>query len=245
MAVKEQRPLNELLVPLDQAIANSPAHPTYAYTKIDWLMQAYQATADPLYAEQAKEQIRRILAVEPYNRQIILAKYRNLKDLQEYKDAVAVLEEGISKFQWDIRFYEAAVMEYAVNGKAIYSDDPDTAQNYWNRGLELYGEVLRRMDMLNSLPEEQLQGRSFHVTPFLRQAVGQIYYSLGQYEEAANILQPLKKSDLADQYIRIGIRYYLASLHQLGQSDEKLLNRLLEADENEKMELDALLQTTE
>jgi O-antigen ligase/tetratricopeptide (TPR) repeat protein len=245
MAVKEQRPLNELLVPLDQAIANSPAHPTYAYTKIDWLMQAYKATADPLYAEQAKEQIQRILSVEPYNRQIILAKYRNLKDLQEYKDAVAVLEEGISKFQWDIRFYEAAVMEYAVNGKTIYSDDPDTAQNYWNRGLELYGEVLRRMDMLKSLPEEQLQRRSFNVTPFLRQAVGQIYYSLGQYEEAANILQPLKNINLNDQYVRIGIRYYLASLHQLGQSDVKLLNRLLEADENEKMELDALLQTTE
>jgi len=242
MAVREKRPLEELLVPLDQAIANSPAHPAYAYVKIDWLSQAYQLTADRSYAEQAQNLIDHIVSTEPYERQIILARYRNYKDLGEYKKAVAVLEEGISKFQWDIKFYEAAVMEYAVNGRNEYSVDPNLAQEYWNRGLELYNEVLRRMDMLKNLPEEQLQGRSFQVTPFLRQAVGQIYYNLQQYDEAVQILKPLKDSDLDDLYNRIGVRYYLASLHKLGQSDNSLMSRLFEADANEKNELDALLQ---
>jgi len=242
MAVKEKRPLEELLVPLDQAIANSPAHPTYAYTKIDWLSQAFQQTADRSIAEQAKTQIDRIMAFEPYDRQIILAKYRNHKDLQEYKEAIAVLEEGISKFQWDIKFYEAAVMEYAVNGRNEYPRNPALAQEYWNRGLEIYGEVLRRMDLLKNLPEEQLQGRSFQVTPFLRQAVGQIYYGLGQYDEAVQILQPLKDSDLGDPYNRMGVRYYLASLHQLGQSDDALMARLVDADAKERKELEGLLR---
>jgi len=242
MAVHEKRPLHELLVPLEQAIANSPAHPLYAFLKIDWLSQAYQQTADRAFAEQAQAHINRIMKVEPYDRQIILAKYRNHKDLREYKKAIAVLEEGISKFQWDIKFYEAAIMEYAVNGSEIHNDEPDMAQKYFSRGLELYDEVLRRMDMLRELPEEQLQGRSFQVTPFLRQAVGQIYYAQHQYEEAVQILKPLRESDLNDPYIRIGIRYYLASLHKLGQSDDALRNRLFEADANEKKELEALLK---
>jgi Lipid A core - O-antigen ligase and related enzymes len=242
MATKEKRPLHELLVPLDQAIANSPAHPEYAYMKIDWLSQAFRATKDRSYAELAQAEIRRVKAFESFDRQILLAQYRNHKDLQEYIEAIAVLEEGISKFPWDIKFYEAAVMEYAVNGRDIQDTDSYAAEAYWNRGLQLYEEVLRRMNMLATLPEEQLQGRNFQITPFLRQAIGQIYYASGQYEEAADILAPLKDGDLSDPYIRIGIRYYLASLDKMGQSDENLMKRLIEADANERFELDALLQ---
>ena len=242
MAVHEERPLHEIIVPLDLAIENSPSHPEYVYTKIDWLNQAYRQTMDRSYAEQAKQLIQRIIADEPYDRQIILAKYRNHKDLQEYKEAVETLEEGISKFQWDIKFYEAAIMEYAVNGRSMHKTDPAAAEAYWDRGLQLYAEVLRRMDMLRNLPEEQLQGRNFNVTPFLRQAVGQIYYARNQYEDAAAILEPLRNGDLNNEYIRLGVRYYLAALHHLGRSDEKLMQRLVEADEQEKAELDRLLR---
>jgi hypothetical protein len=96
--------------------------------------------------------------------------------------------------------------------------------------------------MLKDLPEEQLQGRDFRITPFLRQAVGQIYYARNQYEDAAAILEPLRNGDLNNEYIRLGVRYYLAALHHLGRSDEKLMQRLVEADEQEKAELDRLLR---
>jgi tetratricopeptide (TPR) repeat protein len=242
MAVNERRPLNELLVPLESAIANSPSHPEYAFTKIDWLNQAYQLTKERTYAEQARDEIQRIKSFEPYDRQIILAEYRNHKDLGEYKEAVAVLEEGVSKFQWDIKFYEAAIMEYAVNGRNLREIDPSASENYFDRGLKLYEEVLRRIDMLKDLPEEQLQGRDFRITPFLRQAVGQIYYARGQYEETVEVLKPLKDSDLQDAYNRIGVRHYLASLERLGRTDEALMKRLFEADPNEREELKLLLQ---
>jgi hypothetical protein len=155
-----------------------------------------------------------------------------------------VLEEGITKFPWDIKFYEAAIMEYAVNGRKLQDTDPATADSYWDRGMQLYEEVLRRMEMLEALPEEQGQGRNFQITPFLRQAIGQIYYGRERYEEAADILAPLKDGDLGDPYIRMGIRFYLASLDKMGQSDENLMERLIEADANERVELDALLQKT-
>jgi len=241
-AINEKPPLDELLVTLDQAISYSPKHPAYLVTKIDWLSQAYHQTGDRSYALQAKKLIEQIKATEPYDRQIILSEYRNHKDLGEYNESIEALEEGISKFQWDIKFYEAAIMEYAVNGNSVKDTDPAKAQTYWNRGMELYEEVLHRKQLLALLPEEQLQGRDFDVTPFIRQAVGQILFGQGRYEDAVSMLKPMVENDLSDIYNRIGVRYYLAALHMLGQSDAELLNRLVEADPNEKMYLDSLLQ---
>jgi tetratricopeptide (TPR) repeat protein len=242
MVVKEQRPLDELLVPLDQAIAYSPKHPAYYNTKIDWLSQAYLQTKDRKYVEQIKQLIDTIKPSEPYDRYIILAQYRNYKDLEEYNKAITTLEEGISKFQWDIDFYEAAIMEYANNGWRVEATDPEQAQAYWERGLALYDEILRRMKLLENLPEEQLQGRDFNISLFTRQAVGQIFFAKGRYEDAVTILQPFVQSKLDDPYNRIGIRFYLAALHALGQHDENLEKLLIEADENERMYLDALIQ---
>jgi O-antigen ligase len=236
------KPLDELLVTLDQAISYSPKHPAYLVTKIDWLSQAYHQTGDRSYALQAKKLIEQIKATEPYDRQIILSEYRNHKDLGEYNESIEALEEGISKFQWDIKFYEAAIMEYAVNGNSVKDTDPAKAQTYWNRGMELYEEVLHRKQLLMLLPEEQLQGRDFDVTPFIRQAVGQILFGQGRYEDAVSMLKPMVENDLSDVYNRIGVRFYLAALHMLGQSDAELLNRLVEADPKEKMYLDSLLQ---
>jgi len=242
MAVSEPHPLEELLEPLDQAIAHSPAHPAYTYLKIDWLSQGYRQTGDRSYALQAKELIERIKSAESYDRQIILAEYRNHKDLGEYNESIEALEDGISKFQWDIKFYEAAIMEYAVNGNSLKDTDPDKAHSYWNRGMELYEEVLRRKKLLASLPEEQLQGRDFDVSPFMRQAVGQILYGQDRYEDAVSMLKPMVENDLSDVYNRIGVRYYLAALRKLGQSDTVLETRLIEADPSERKYLDSLSQ---
>jgi len=242
MAIHEQPPLDELLVPLDQAISFSPRHPAYLVTKIDWLSQAYRQTGDRSYALRVKELIDQIKPTESYDRQIILSEYRNHKDLGEYNELIEALEEGISKFPWDIKFYEAAIMEYAVYGTSVKDTDPAKAQTYWNRGMELYEEILRRKQLLALLPEEQLQGREFDVTPFTRQAAGQILYGQGRYEDAVSMLKPIIEIDLSDVYNRIGARYYLAALHRLGQSDAELMDRLVEADPDEKVYLDSLLQ---
>jgi tetratricopeptide (TPR) repeat protein len=124
----------------------------------------------------------------------------------------------------------------------VKDTDPAKAQTYWNRGMELYEEILRRKQLLALLPEEQLQGRDFDVTPFTRQAAGQILYGQGRYEDAVSMLKPIIEIDLSDVYNRIGARYYLAALHRLGQSDAELMDRLVEADPDEKVYLDSLLQ---
>ncbi len=245
MAVRGENTLDRLIPELDKAIASSPTHPAYQHMKADWLSQAYRQTGNQEYASQAQAVLAAIKPADSYNRLIILAEYRNHKDLQEYNEMIASLEEGITKFQWDINFYEAAIMEYAVQGQSVEPSDPAAAENYWRRGLELYGIVLDRMQQLENLPEEQLQGRAFEITPFIRQAVGQIHYGMEQYQDAISILQPLTGSDLGDLYNRIGIRYYLASLKAIGQNDTNLEQLLISSDQNERMYLDSLYQTSD
>ncbi len=243
LAIKEKPPLHELLTPLDAAIERSPANPTYTLVKIDWLNQAYRQTRDKQYTDSIREILEAFYAYEPYNREVILAKYRNFIDLGEYNLAVVTLEEGIEKFQWDIKFYEAAIMEYLEAGRRIHKTDPSQASIDWLRGLSLYESILERKQLLENLPEEQLQGRAFGLNNFIQQAVGQIYYEQGNYELAAAMLEPLKKEDMNVQYIRQGVRYYIAALEALGQNDENSQNLLIEVDSREKMLLDSLFMT--
>jgi len=241
MAVEEKGQLHQLLGPLNAAIERSPANPTYQLLKIDWLNQAYRQTGDPQYPQAIRDQLAALTSYEPYNRDVILAKYRNFIDLGEYNLAIESLEEGIKKFQWDIKFYEAAMMEYLEAGRRSKESNPLQATEDWERGLALFESVKERKLLLEELPEEQLQGRDFDINSFILQAVGQIYYEQGQFEQSADTLKPLQDEDMNNPFIRQGVRYYLASLDALGQNDENLRNRLIDVDSHERILLDKLI----
>jgi O-antigen ligase len=241
LAGTERKELKESLVPLNSAIELSKKNPAYTLTKVDWLSQSFQQTGDTSYLLSAKELIDRLKRYEPYSNELILAQYRNLKSLGEYKEAIAVLEEGIVKFQWDIKFYEAVIMEYAVAGRQNMKADPQLSDRYWSRAFELYNNVLKRMDQLKNLPPEQMQGRMFDVTPFMRQALGQIYYDKKEFQQAITLLDPLQQMDFSDPNVRSGIRYYLASQNAIGQHNETLYSRLIEADPQEKIGFEKLI----
>ncbi|GGF92380.1 O-antigen ligase family protein [Paenibacillus abyssi] len=245
LAIQEKKPMNEIMPALDKAIRLSPNHPSYNLLKADWYAQAYRQTGDKNYLNEAAVILDNLKQNEPYERQLLLAEYRNFKNLEEHKKAIASLEEGISKFQWDINFYETAIMEYAANGQTLKDTDPTQAARYWDRGLELLDRINKRKKQLEELPEEQLQGRDFDVTPFMRQALGQIYFNKQMYQEAIAMLEPLKEMDFQDAYIRNGIRYYLAALHAVGKSNENISNLLFQANEQEKSELDRLILESE
>jgi O-antigen ligase len=237
----ENKPLNQLLPAIDNAINLSPTQTEFSLMKIDWLIQAHRQTGDISYNEAARDAIIHSKRYVTHNRSLLLSEYRNLKGFGEYNQAVKVLEEGIQKFQWDINFYEAAIMEYLQNGLRVANTAPLDAQQSWNRGLELFHEITRRMELLKDLPEEQLQGRAFDITPFTRQAIGQIYYELGNFTAAHELLVPLTTADLSDPNNRIGVRFYLATLNKLGQNDENLKNLLIAADEHERIALESLI----
>jgi O-antigen ligase/tetratricopeptide (TPR) repeat protein len=237
------QPLSHLIPEIDQAIDLSPAQTEFSLVKIDWLIEAHRKSGEIKYNDDAREEILHAKQYTTHNRLLILSEYRNLKGFGEYNKALEVLEKGINKFQWDINFYEAAIMEYLLNGQRLKQTDLQSAQSNWTRGLELYREILNRMTMLKELPKEQLQGRDFSITPFSRQAIGQLFYEMRDFESARQVLEPMREADLRDPYNRIGVRYYLATLHVFGQTDESLQNLLIKADSHEKIALDGLITT--
>ncbi|WP_274654041.1 O-antigen ligase family protein [Paenibacillus humicola] len=244
-ASKGNATLDNLLPDIDKAIKITPDHPTYTLTKVSLLSQAYQQTHNQTYLQQAKTALDRLVPYEPYNHDLILAQYRNFKDLGAYNNAINSLKEGISKFPWDINFYEAAMLEYFVDGQADLSTEPDESKSVWNQALNLYKEVLSRIDKLKDLPKEQLPGRPFELTPTIRLAIGGIYYFTKDYQQAIKVLEPMRTEPLTgnDPSVnyttnRAGVRYYLASLHKTGKDDLDLQKKLISSDPNEKITLD-------
>jgi tetratricopeptide (TPR) repeat protein len=249
-ATQGGKDLNTLLADLDKSIATSPDNPTYTLAKVDWLSQAYKQTRDKSYLTQVQTLLAELKTHESYSRNLILSQYRNYKELGEYNKTTDTLEEGIRKFQWDINFYEAAIMEYTESGLRSRQTNPAEAETSWNRAIELYNEILSRQAQLKNLPKEQLQGRSFDLTILIRQAIGQIYYYRGQYQDAIDILKPGIAGDLNPnpaapqdttyQYVRSAVFFYVASLERIGQSDEELRNKLITADPNTAALLEGL-----
>ncbi|WP_168123904.1 O-antigen ligase family protein [Paenibacillus sp. HB172176] len=234
MAVEEKAPLQDILEPLEQMIAISPNQPEFTLRKIDWLSQGYYQTMDPAYLTKIQNAILALKKNEPYNRDLLLAEYRNFKNLGSYNKAIVALEEGISKFPWDIKFYEAAMLEYA-NDRNGQTDVQVTARNQ-DRVLELYSEVKTRMTMLKDLPEQQLQGRDFGITPYIRQAIGKVYFDQQDFEQAVQILQPLADGanlEEKDPVLRKGIIYYLAAMDATGQDIDQLTEKLILPDHEE------------
>ncbi|WP_123042256.1 O-antigen ligase family protein [Cohnella candidum] len=229
MATSRQGTLDEVMAPLDKALKLSSSNPTFIYRKIDWLSQGYAQTQDKNYLAQINDLFSQAEKDEPYDKKLINAKIEYYKSLNDTPNELKALDEAIQKFQWDIDFYQNAIVQNAIAGQS-------------ERTLELFNEVLHKIDHLKTLPKEQMQGRPFDVTPAIRQAVGAVYYSKADYKAAEALLEPLKQGDLNDPATRTGIRYYLASLHALGQKDDALQAALIGADPNEQAQIDALDQ---
>lgn len=235
------RSLQQIMEPVDAAIQANPANSAYTLFKVDLLTQVLQQTRDLSYLEPREQLLKQLKQYEPYNRQLILAEYRHAKDSGRNDEAIAYLEEGIAKFGWDIKFYEAAIMEYSVRGTQLRSEHPDDAERAWTRAMEIYDEVLSRQARLKDLPADQLQGRDFSLRPLIRSGIGQIYFYQGRYSEAADILKTSQNLDLKSLDNREIVRYYLAALHALGEKDGNLMQRLIQSDEHERIALDQVI----
>jgi len=251
-AVVEKLPLDQLLPDINTAISTSPDHPAFALTKVNWLSQGYNQTGDKSYLELAKSTLARVKSSEPYNRKVILAEYRNFKDLGAYKDSVNALEDAVIRFPWDINFQEAAIMEYFLSGQTISNYNiQDANKDNWNKALQVYEDVLQRIEKLKELPENQLQGRPFELTVMIRYSIGAIYYYQQDYEKAAELLklvikEPLSSKDSThDTLVRSALRYYLASLRMLDKDNSKLENKLFSIDSNEENLLKSLLKSNQ
>ncbi|MBW7452707.1 O-antigen ligase family protein [Paenibacillus sepulcri] len=243
MAIEEKKPLNELLPTIDHAISIAPDNPEYTLRKMNWMDQAFNSSQDPAYRQEFKRLMDQLKPFAPYNRSLLLEEYKYYKNVGDSAKVLQVLDEAISKSPWDMNFYEAGIMEYFIAGQQQGATDSEDSNINWNHSLDLYKEVLDHIEHLKSLPAGQLQGHDFTVTPLIRQAIGQIFYRNKSYEDAYNLLKEDIAGDLSNETVRINVRFYLASLHAIGQNDEELLNKLIESDENEKTAVQQLIDS--
>lgn len=239
---REQKSLNEILPPLDRAINASPYNPRFLLVKSDWMQQAYLQTGNAGYLQEMKKNIVTLKQYEPNSRLVVLAKYRYHKDMNEVEQALDELNEGLRKFPWDIEFYETAIYEYFRLGEQQLLKNANADNESWNSVLKLYNEIERRMKLLESLPDEQLQGRRFNISPEIRQLVSQIYYHTDKPEKTIELLKPLIGEDMAEPLYRTAARFYLAALDKMGQKDEELKRRLVAADPEEEQYLKELIK---
>lgn len=175
LAVQQQTPLDQLLPMLNDAIDVSPKHATFSLTKADWLEQAYKQTTVASLLDDALSAVKQGRESDPYNRGLLMSQYRLLQEKGLFEESLAIIDEGVGKFPWDINLYEAAVTSYAkANQTALAEQNGAKAKEYAQRVNDLSNEIKRRIDQLALLPAEQQQGRSFAFTPVMEEAIAQL-----------------------------------------------------------------------
>ncbi|NEW07073.1 O-antigen ligase domain-containing protein [Paenibacillus sp. SYP-B3998] len=252
--VKKSQDYNQIVAPLDKAIALHPAHPDYLLTgqisRIGILLQVYNQmkTEDPTksetYFDQAQDLLNQLIVKEPHNRVIAFQQLNMLIMKDKQQEALDWTTTQLPNYPWYIDLYEKNM---ALNIElANIARGKNDAQNFNRRldgVLETYKEFLQKIDSLKSLPAGQLQGREFAVTPSIALNVSQVYFMRGDYAGAGNVIKPYVKDQFDDQMNRVIARWYLAALQKQGTMDQALLDKLIAKDPNEKQSIDTVTTT--
>ncbi|WP_419874606.1 O-antigen ligase family protein [Candidatus Pristimantibacillus sp. PTI5] len=175
LAASQQASLDQLLPMIDDAIKAAPNQSTFTLTKANWLEQAFTQTNTASYLDEALSALNKARETDPYNRNLLLSQYRVLQAKGLFEESLAVIDEGVTKFPWDINLYEAAITSYAKANQTAAAEKNDTKANEYAEHIhELSTEIKRRIDQLAALPPEQQQGRSFAFTPAIESAISQL-----------------------------------------------------------------------
>lgn len=175
LAAQQQTSLDQLLPMLNEAIDLSPKHSIFSLTKADWLQQAYSQKTVVSLLDDALSAVKHAREFDPYNRALLMSQYRLLQEKGLLEDSLAIIDEGVSKFPWNINLYEAAVTSYVKAHQTALAEQKDAkAKEYAQRVNDLSNEIKRRIDQLATLPAEQQQGASFTFTPVMEEAIAQL-----------------------------------------------------------------------
>jgi len=228
--------------PLDAALKAQPHHPDLNLRKIDWYISAYEQTQDTQFSDEIMRIIDTMKSYEQNNRFFIERDIYISLQLDQKERALAAATEGIEKLPWDITMYDQAIsLLFDLGEQARLANDKDQQSKRWDKVLALYDTVGRKTEELKLLPEGQMQGRPFSVTPNMSLVVGEIYFIRGDYAKASEVLKP-SLSTAFDQEINKNIaKWYLAAITKLGQADPTLQDQLIQADPQQKKDLEALV----
>lgn len=241
---QQAKPYTEVIATLDKALSMQPNHPDYVDLKQDILMQVFRQIKDPSLEQEAVQLIKDFRKAEPYHRLGILFQLNFLMEQRNFLEARSVNIEGLEIFPWDIDLYQSLMYILYELGDPSKADKNNAhTDQYWDEAIELYNTVLAKVKHLESLPEGQLQGREYNVTPAIALYAGQIYYIKGDYSNAESALKHGISDNLEDSFTQTITRWYLAALHKQGKSEDSLKEKLFAANPQEAKNVEELLNT--
>lgn len=224
----QQKPLPEVMNPLNAALSKA-LHPEYADLKINLLTRLYEQTGDPSYSQEAEDLLATMEQREPYYKSFVYRKLQLLLLKEDYGGAVTLLESKIPDFPWDIQLYsELASIHYQYGALHRRNGRVKAAQEQWDQAFIVLDRVNEKAHYLDTLPEAQLQGRVFGLTPELALPLGQIYYSRGEFALAEPYLAMRVDPAFDDTGDIEALVYYIAALRKQNKDDPALLSALAE-----------------
>jgi len=180
----------EIKKPLTEALKTRPGHPESVLYLSSLDLQVFKQNQDEQFLNEAYSVLTRALEDEPYNKNILaqLVSYYDLKGQSDL--AYGVYRDNADKFNWDISWYDSLInRSFALGQQALNQKDEAKKEEYFTEGLKAYNHVLAGVEHLKTLPPEQLQGRSFSVTPTIALNVGKMQILSGQEDAAKTTLK--------------------------------------------------------
>ncbi|GIP00016.1 hypothetical protein J14TS5_51010 [Paenibacillus lautus] len=223
----------EIKAPLDKDLSIRPSHPDSVLLTASLYQTIYKQEQDENFYNASVDLLNKALKAEPYNKSMLSRLIESYEMKQQPEQAYEVLINNAYKFKWDIGWSEQIINKgYDLGAKALGTGDAAMKDKYFKQATEVFAEVQTGIQHLATLPEGQLQGRSFENTPDMILHAGKMYYMMNQPEQAANALKIGIQDDLSQPSAQEIVRWYLAGLHKLGQNDEVLLEKLKQVDPN-------------
>ncbi|MEK3911538.1 O-antigen ligase [Paenibacillus sp. FSL H7-0331] len=244
-AGNSNKTINDVFVPLDEALRTHSNHPDYSLYKIDILFQSYQQTKDEKTYTLLISLINQLKTDEPHNRYLIDQEIKAYLIKEQFAKAQEIASSQINNYSWDITLYEKTIsLDLTLSEKARIDRNDALKVQYWNHSFEIYAKVLSKMKELENLPKEQVQGRPFNVTRNMALSLGQIEFIRGQYASSESFLKTYTNDQFEDAGNREIARWYLASLQKQNKTDQPLYDKLIAKDPKERDEINKLVNAT-
>lgn len=209
------------------------------------LRAAFEQTQDESFYNEDLKLLTEALKKEPFNKNM----YKQLIALYQLKgesdQAYNVLKDNAHRYAYDQDWYEQLIVQsYELGYQALGSQAVEQKDKYFAAGIQAYEHVVSGVEHLKTLPEGQLQGKPFAITPPMILHAGKMQYMMNQPAEAAAILKQGVGQDLNDPTNREIARWYLAALQKTGDNDQAVYDQLIQIDPSEQDSIAKLAELT-
>jgi O-antigen ligase len=237
-----QKPLQDIMNPLNEALNLKPYHPDYVATKVGFLTQLYSQNKDEKMYNEALQLLQDMKNKEINSKTLFGQELQLYTIKNDQTKLIELVGKGLQQFPWDNSLYD----RYADLNLVLYdqarASNKTLAVQYGNKVIDTYIKAMEKVKHLETLPKGQMQGAAFIVTPNMLSSAAQVYFTRGEFGAAENVLKGSVGGNLDDAKTQLLVRLYLASIMRQGKSDQDLYNKLIAKNANERAEIDKMLK---